>query len=445
MRLSSHLLVTVLASGCAVLALAVGWLLFSEHRTTQQSLEKAASAMQRILELQHIGPAQGISLGPRFPDWYPVTRVSRPPGACVRLLTADGTLLRSECHGRIDPWPRAPRWFAEVYRAAFGPGQTLTRSIASGAQTTRLELVPDPDAEIAAAWQRATALVGPMVLVIGVLCLTVWLALRRAVRPAHVIMEGLQAIESGALDTRLGPFACTEFDRIARACNALAASLDASQRARSALTRRLLSVQEDERLALAHELHDEFGQHLSAIGANSAVLRGDGGAVAEAARRIDSSARHLLDVVRARLTLLRPWRHGEAGLRESLAALAAERVDGGGSRPRIALDLGGDLDALPADVAGAVYRIVQEALTNALRHASASAVAVRVAREADAVAIAISDDGSGCDPARLAAGFGVAGMRERAAAFGGRARVAAGACGGITVHARIPLEESAAA
>ena len=98
-RLTTHLLASILINGAAVLTVALGWMIVSDHRTVVAEHEAAATSMQRILELQNIGLLQGAGLDPRNPDWYPVTQVSRPDGDCVRLLDDHGQLLRSACRG----------------------------------------------------------------------------------------------------------------------------------------------------------------------------------------------------------------------------------------------------------------------------------------------------------------------------------------------------------
>jgi signal transduction histidine kinase len=94
---------------------------------------------------------------------------------------------------------------------------------------------------------------------------------------------------------------------------------------------------------------------------------------------------------------------------------------------------------LPVFLGLTAYRIVQEALTNVVRHAGASSVHVSIARTADGVAIDVSDDGSGGGSA-AGSGLGLAGMRERVALVGGTVTAAPGPSGGWTVHAELPVE-----
>jgi signal transduction histidine kinase len=449
-RLTTHLLTRIVISGTAALVGIVAWIVVTGHSATQAELERTATAAERILELQMIGFTRIAGLEPGFPYWYPVSQIERSDGACIRLTAADGAVLRSSCSGRAEHRSAVPQWFMRVYELAFSPADSVTRGIdGRGRAATTLEVIPNAEVETAAAWKQVEALAIPAGLLIAVLCLNVWWSVRRAIQPTQTIMAGLSAIEQGHRDTRLGPFAFTEFDRIASACNNLAASLAASDAARAALSRQLLKVQEEERHTLARELHDEFGQHLSALSANAAALRTalDDPTMLADVQRIETSAGRLMEIVRSLLGRLRPWSADAAELPESLRVLAGGRTTGTGKTPRVDFSINGRLDDLPPVLAGAIYRIVQEGLTNALRHGDPDHVAVRIRRAGSSLELAIEDDGSGCEPAALAGGFGIAGIRERATALGASLGFVHKPQGGLVLNVRFDdtLTELAAA
>ncbi|GAA2592907.1 sensor histidine kinase [Actinomadura fulvescens] len=205
----------------------------------------------------------------------------------------------------------------------------------------------------------------------------------------------------------------------------------------------------EERLRLARELHDVLAHQISLINvqAGAALHRRDDPAQAYAAlEAIKGASKQTLRELRGVLGVLRQVdgedgddgspvaptpsleRVGELLARTSAAGLPVTLV---GQVP------GGPLPA-PVDLAG--YRIVQEALTNAVRHAGASAVTVHIGATADAVVVQIDDDGTGpADPAALESGNGLRGIRERAAAVGGEATAGPGPAGGFRVRARLPL------
>ena len=193
------------------------------------------------------------------------------------------------------------------------------------------------------------------------------------------------------------------------------------------LSRLLIRVQEDERRRIARELHDEAGQVLTAV---KIELELDGRA--EAGALVGRALAQVRDVS----NLLRPSVLDDLGLVAALRALADD------VRARTALDVTLDLEGLthrPApEVDVAVYRVIQEAVTNVVRHAQARHVHVRVHDDATTLGVDIEDDGAG-----LAAGatshLGWLGMRERVTALGGQLDIGAAAAGGVHVAARIPI------
>ena len=192
-------------------------------------------------------------------------------------------------------------------------------------------------------------------------------------------------------------------------------------------------VAEQERAALAREVHDIVGHSLATIivqaGAAEDVFDERPDRSRESLRLIDASARAALDEVRATID---GCAHGH-GLGD-LPALAARL---GGAGPRIELEVVGDVDVVAAETAGSVYRIVQESLTNVLRHSAAQQVRVRVGCGPTEVRISVDDDGPATSTP--GEGSGLRGMRARAALHGGSLTAGATARGGFRVAARLPI------
>lgn len=211
------------------------------------------------------------------------------------------------------------------------------------------------------------------------------------------------------------------------------------------LAQRTLDVQEAERKHLARELHDELGQYLNAIQLDcQAIVDGDGEPPQVIARRIGGNADHVYGVVGGMINRLRP-----AGLDELGLAAALESCIAGwqASQPvmRFGLQLTGDLEDLGERVNLAIYRIVQEGLTNAVRHAHAEAVHVALARERapdgrERVRLTVRDEGTGMTVgAEHPQGRGLAGMRERVVMLGGDFELLSRAGHGVTIRAVFPL------
>ena len=202
--------------------------------------------------------------------------------------------------------------------------------------------------------------------------------------------------------------------------------------------RHSLRSAEQERSRWARELHDETLQGLAALGVLlSSGLRAGGGALEQAARQATEQLSTEIANLRALITELRPAALDELGLVAALEGLGRRSADVEGLE--VALDVRvQEEEALDPELKTAVYRLVQEALTNVAKHARAARVDVTVEQGPDALRVRVADDGGGFDAAEPTTGFGVAGMRERAALMGGELELATSAAG-TAVTATFPL------
>jgi signal transduction histidine kinase len=215
-----------------------------------------------------------------------------------------------------------------------------------------------------------------------------------------------------------------------------------SMAARSAaLERQAEQATGAERARIAREMHDIVAHHLSVIVLQAAGARASGKSAEATLEKIENSARQALSETRRLLGVLRDPDE-EIGLAPQpgigdLAALATS-VQAAGLPVHLVID--GDLAALPATVDVSVYRIVQEALTNVLKHAGPARADVTIGCGLDAVTIEVTDDGTEESGHQApGGGHGLAGMRERAAVFGGELAAGPRPGGGYAVRARMPL------
>jgi signal transduction histidine kinase len=223
--------------------------------------------------------------------------------------------------------------------------------------------------------------------------------------------------------------------------------LERSRQELRELSHKSIESQEDERRALARELHDEMGQTLNAIKIEAVSIRNASAVddsvppeVLRATRSVIEHADQVYGVVRRIIGRLRPVALDELGL----AAALEHCVDGWRERlPKTRFDLRceGALEELDEPRALALYRVVQESLTNVARHAQASSVEICLRQIADPahVELTIQDDGCGADLTTLPHSFGLLGMRERVDALGGRLDVASSARCGFRLVASIPM------
>ena len=201
--------------------------------------------------------------------------------------------------------------------------------------------------------------------------------------------------------------------------------------------RHSLRSAEQERSRWARELHDETLQGLAALGVLlSSGMRAGGEALEQAARQATEQLSTEIANLRALITELRPAALDQLGLVAALEGLGRRSADVEGLE--VALDVQVREESLDPELKTALYRLVQEALTNVAKHARAARVDVAVEQGADEVRVRVADDGRGFDAAEPTEGFGLAGMRERAALMGGRLEVESSSTG-TAVTAAFPL------
>jgi signal transduction histidine kinase len=221
--------------------------------------------------------------------------------------------------------------------------------------------------------------------------------------------------------------------------------------------RRIEHAVEDERARIARELHDVVAHSLSVIVVQAGAERRASWAATDAVDResidvalgsIEKAGREALIDLRRLLGLLRRPNEPlslapQPGLSQ-LDELVSTARDSG---LQVALELSGDTSPLPPGLDLTAYRIVQEALTNTLKHANAQTVRVAISRQRNLLDVEVSDDGRPTDKAPMigeGAGQGLIGMRERVKIFGGTISAGAGPTGGWSVHARLPVTAGSA-
>lgn len=334
--------------------------------------------------------------------------------------------------------PSAPAWFAAITRPSELPEQRIQITASQ-----HIRILADPDDEINESWHDARGLLALLLVFYLAVVALVYLLMGRALIPVRRIDEALQRIEYGDFSARLPRFTLPEFDGIAAQFNHMAATLESTRADNHRLRDQSLLIQEDERRNLARELHDELGQSLTAIRADAAGILAGGdklpAAVAESASAIAEVAAHIYDQARLMMRRLRPPGLDELGL----AAALEDHVTGWQRcYPDIDLSLrcDGDDSRLPPDLAIHVFRLVQEALTNALRHAKADGIEIDIAIHRDHLKVRITDDGRGFDPSRRATGLGIYGMRERIELLEGNLKIESALGLGTRVKAHIKLK-----
>ncbi|MFJ7441453.1 HAMP domain-containing sensor histidine kinase [Methylorubrum thiocyanatum] len=414
----------------------------------RQQNDEIARTVEKQLQLQLFRIDTALDRADRFPDWQAVTSHSLSSGQCVSLIQVDPPRTNSNCVG-VDERGTAPSWFVHAYRLLFLSQSNVERALLHrGVERGRIVVTTDPGVVTRQAWGELSRLLGLLAALVAVLCLLVFVVVSHALRPTRQILAGINRLANGDLSSRLPPFHLSELQRISEVFNEMAERLQTTTQERAELARKLVDAQERERSHIARELHDDVAQRLTAL---TFLARSIKDGVGTAAPEVSAESAELVAMaagtmrsLRDTLGHLRPPEIDDLGLAVSLQELVAEQNRRSSGQIAFALRTDGDLDALPAETAAHIYRIVQEGLNNAVRHAEARSVEVVLAAgPTGEVLLTVTDDGRGATPEDLrrpGTGFGLIGMRERVYALSGRMTTEAGPMNGLRLRISFPSE-----
>lgn len=321
------------------------------------------------------------------------------------------------------PRDPAPRWFAALLGADLSP--TLLPVPNGGGAL--LMLRPEPASDIAALWSAsasAAALFGGAVL-LG-LALIYWV-IGRALAPLNDLAQGFGKVGARGYRERVREVGPPELLTLQRGFNAMADRLAETAERNRALEAQLLTIQDEERAEIARDLHDEIGPHLFAVALDTemiarAVATGEGQAIPEQIRSIQSAVSYMQRQVRELIARLRPTRASELGLEPALHDLIAFWQ---ARQPEVTFtaELAGADGFVPEGLRDVIYRLAQEAVANALRHADTTELAIALTAGNGGVRVQVANRGAPRPLEPKTPGFGLASMRERVDAAGGVLRI----------------------
>jgi two-component system, NarL family, sensor histidine kinase UhpB len=371
----------------------------------------------------------------------------------IILRTPSGEILYSSPPPTYKAGHEAPAWFAHL----MAPHTARHTFPLPGG--TQLVIQAQASRAVLDAWDDITELLSvALIMLVVVNGLAFWLV-DRALAPFPTIANGLQRIQRGELTYRLPQLPGTEANAIGTAFNRMAQAVEdnvqAERKAREAETRLeerremfLLIEQrvEEERRLIAHELHDEFGQSVTAIRSLALAIatQSNQPPMKDAAQLISEEAARLYDAMHGLIPRLIPVSLDTLGLAETLENLVR---DWQRRNPNITLSLRHELPSdLGPSVTLAAYRVVQEGLINALRHAQAEHIEIELESQDDKMTVTVADDGVGLPSSWLRPGhFGLRGLTERVAHLGGQLSVQNREPHGVCLRATIPLATATAA
>jgi two-component system sensor histidine kinase UhpB len=369
----------------------------------------------------------------------------------IELVDKNNHLLDSNRAAGEDKFTNeAPAWFESILNKTMPQWQPKVRNFSYNNQLlAKLIITPDPTYEYAEIWKQITDLM--VLLAMFFFCVNLMIAwtIKQALQPTDTILSALDEIEKGHLDTRLPKFQLPELARIGQKFNHMIETLQQSILQNHKLTQQLMTLQEAERKSLARDLHDEFGQYLTAINTDANVVLKHAKTkypeLHDSALAITQLSRHLIDLVSGLLQRLRPGVLDELGLVVALQDLVDTWV-ARYSNIAFALDISNAIDLGKETLGEAesvvLYRLVQECLTNISRHAEATLVDINVSTQLkpskQGITVKIKDNGKGFNPSKTD-GLGLPGMRERVEGLGGEFEIESNSNKGTTISAWIPL------
>ncbi len=429
----------------------VAVLILAEIQSTRASVREETEAANRVAVqlLGRVASLYSMIGGPELVLDL-LDHLGRVRSNEIYLLSASNEVLYRSPAATYKAGREAPHWFARLLAP---PAARAELPLRGG---VRLIVETQPSRAVLDAWDDLLRLTGlGLTMLVVVNGLAFW-SMTRLLRPFPIIAAGLERIERGELDYRLPPLPGVEAGAIGRAFNAMAGAVqdkvDVERKAnaaenRLAERRELASLVdqrlEEERRLIAHELHDEFGQSVTAIRSLALAVARKAGTrdpeIAEVANTISQEAARLYDAMHGLIPRLAPLSLDTLGLAATLENLV---VDTRRRHPGLDLRLTTAIDCdLGPSVTLALYRFVQEGLTNALRHGSPRHVEVDLRSDATAIRARVVDDGTGLPPDwRRPGHFGLRGLEDRFEQLGGRLRIDAGHGGrGVALSAEIAL------
>lgn len=382
--------------------------LIEENKPSARSAEQIAGALNIALRAS-ANPEQtldafGQALGTTGVLQFRPVGAAPPAPSAVQPSTSFG---------------RAPGWFVDVL--AVPEMGAVFPVIISGKRVGDIVFDPDMSADIYEKWMGFLAILVAAVALALLTGIIAYVTAGAALGPLRALGEGLTRLRQGSYGEFITPAGPPEIRRSAEEANELAQTLTRLSRDNRSLLRKIVSLQDDERRDLARELHDELGPLLFGIRANAVILLD---APPRDQAQLDASVGGLIQSVevlqqtnRRILDRLRPLYIDELGLVKSIETLlrnarsqAPQLQQTTDIDPRL-----GDIDGL---LSHTVYRVIQEGVTNVLRHANAGAMKITANLQSDQVFIEVADNGAGIPP-NNAFGRGLTGMHERVRALGG--------------------------
>ncbi|MEQ1528037.1 MAG: ATP-binding protein [Methylococcales bacterium] len=406
--------------------------------------EEVQSSINLAVQLITIGFSQVPQTLMDETDWLPkFNSLKETRHLNIQLKEPSGQLISfAHKNQQTEHNEKPPQWFVGLVEGRHPQAQHQITT-ADGKQLTLL-IQANPLDEITEVWQESIAFFSSLFLLTLLTFLAVNVVFNKALKSIEIIVDGLKIIETGHYQQKLPEFTTKEYASIAGAINHMATELAGAQQQNRALTQHSLEIQEDERQRLAQELHDELGQSLTAIKVMAVTAAHEKADIKMTTSSIISICDHLITVVRSMMHQLHPLILTELGLKATMEDLVNHWAV---RNPELKLDIvcPDEVDQLDQKVTIQIFRVLQECITNIVRHAQASKATLGLTIEQQpglgkVLKLQVTDNGQGGAPETIKTGFGLLGMRERINSLGGDFTIQTQPQQGMRIIATIPLK-----
>jgi two-component system, NarL family, sensor histidine kinase UhpB len=443
MSLRYQINIRILISSLCILILGGSIAIWQARNAVDKEVD---SSINLAVQLITFGFSQASKYSHTETDWLPqFNALKETRHLSIQLKAPSGDIINL-AHNNIQTnyQEKPPQWFIKLVEGKYPKAEHKITTF--GGEQLTLIIQANPLDEITEVWEESMGFFSSLFLLTLFTFLSVNLAFNKALKSIAIIVNALKIIERGLYQQKLPDFSILEYDSIAKAINHMTDELNASQQENRALTQHSLEIQEDERQRLSQELHDELGQSLTAIKVMAATAGRSQVGMADIKQTTDSIISvcdHLMTVVRAMMHQLHPLVLTELGLKATMEDLLNHWAIRNPAL-KLTIDCPDEVDTLEQKITIQVFRIVQECLTNIVRHAQAKQAIIRLEIEhstttGKVLQLRVVDDGQGCAAEMIKTGFGLLGMRERINSLGGELTIQSQPQQGMSITASIPL------
>lgn len=433
MSLRYQIIFRILLSSVFLVLLSAAMVVWQARQAVEKEVDASVHLALQLIKLSIADTPQSLGDLSRFSALRQTRHLS------IQLRKSDGELVHFAGRQQsIQPEDMPPNWFVRWVKGDYLNAEHQLTTL--GGETLTLIIQAQPLDEISEVWHESVNFFVAVSLLILLTFIAVNLVMDKSLRAIGVIVNALRSIETGQYRQQLPMFSAAEFDQIARAINHMAMELEKTRRENRALTQQSLAIQEEERQRLSQELHDEFGQSLTAIKVMAVTATKRQPEVGKMTNMIVDVCDHLALVLRSMMQQLHPLILTELGLKATLE----DMVDHWAERnPNLGLYIHCDdeVDNMDKNIARQIFRVIQECLTNVVRHAEANQVFIEL-RWLDmekVLTLKVSDDGKGFSPGNIDHGFGLSGMKERIRSLEGEFKMQSEPDKGTVINAWVPL------